>query len=100
MAGGQHSSSPCPWPCRSPEVIAARPYTYASDVWSLGCVLYEMAARRPAFESLGLPQLMVRGAARLRRLLLLLLLLLPLLLLVAWRCVLPAANSPPRALGG
>ena len=46
---------------RSPEVIAARPYNYASDVWSLGCVLYEMAARRPAFESLGLPQLMVRA---------------------------------------
>ena len=45
---------------RSPEVIAARPYTYASDLWSLGCVLYEMAARRPAFEALGLPQLMVR----------------------------------------
>jgi serine/threonine protein kinase len=44
---------------RSPEVIAARPYTYASDLWSLGCVLYEMAARRPAFEALGLPQLMV-----------------------------------------
>lgn len=43
----------------SPEVIAARPYTYASDMWSLGCVLYEMAARRPAFEALGLPQLMV-----------------------------------------
>lgn len=44
----------------SPEVIAARPYTYASDLWSLGCTLYEMAARRPAFEALGLPQLMVR----------------------------------------
>ena len=44
---------------RSPEVIAARPYNYASDIWSLGCVLYEMAARKPAFESLGLPQLMV-----------------------------------------
>ncbi|GAX77106.1 hypothetical protein CEUSTIGMA_g4552.t1 [Chlamydomonas eustigma] len=44
----------------SPEVIAARPYTYASDIWSLGCVLYEMAARRTAFESVGLPQLMFK----------------------------------------
>jgi serine/threonine protein kinase len=51
-------TAPCTNP-RSPEVIAARPYTYASDMWSLGCVLYEMAARRPAFEALGLPQLMV-----------------------------------------
>lgn len=41
-------------------MIASRPYTYASDVWSLGCVAYEMAARRPAFEAAGLPQLMVR----------------------------------------
>jgi serine/threonine protein kinase len=49
-------------PYRSPEVMCGRPYTYASDVWSLGCVLYEMAARRPAFEALGLPQLMVGGA--------------------------------------
>ncbi|KXZ54767.1 hypothetical protein GPECTOR_4g837 [Gonium pectorale] len=44
----------------SPEVLASRPYTYASDIWSLGCVLYEMAARRTAFEAFGLPQLMFK----------------------------------------
>ncbi|GLC65280.1 hypothetical protein PLESTF_000271800 [Pleodorina starrii] len=44
----------------SPECLASRPYTYASDIWSLGCVLYEMAARRTAFEALGLPQLMFK----------------------------------------
>lgn len=40
----------------SPEVITHRPYTFASDMWALGVVLYEMAARKPAFDARGLPQ--------------------------------------------
>ncbi|WIA36057.1 hypothetical protein OEZ86_007415 [Tetradesmus obliquus] len=44
----------------SPEVITHRPYTFASDMWALGAVLYEMAARRPAFDARGLPQLVVK----------------------------------------
>lgn len=44
----------------SPEIIAQRPYTYASDIWALGCTLYEMAARRTAFEARGLAQLVVK----------------------------------------
>jgi len=26
----------------SPEIVAAEPYSYATDVWSLGCVMHEL----------------------------------------------------------
>ncbi|KAG6960829.1 hypothetical protein JG688_00009400 [Phytophthora aleatoria] len=35
----------------SPEVCESKPYSYASDVWSLGCVLYEMLSLRHAFDA-------------------------------------------------
>ena len=34
----------------SPEIIEGRPYSFKSDVWSLGVMLYEMCALRPPFE--------------------------------------------------
>lgn len=37
-------------PCYlSPEVCRGKPYSYKSDIWSLGCVLFEMMALRPPF---------------------------------------------------
>jgi len=33
----------------SPEIYNQQPYDYKSDIWCLGCVLYEMCALRPAF---------------------------------------------------
>lgn len=34
----------------SPEVCKAEPYGYKSDIWALGCVLYEMCMLKHAFE--------------------------------------------------
>lgn len=45
-----------PYYC-SPQVWKDRPYNAKSDMWSLGCVLYEMAAQRPPFLANDIPSL-------------------------------------------
>lgn len=35
----------------SPEIWAAERYTLHSDIWSPGCVMYELCARRPPFDA-------------------------------------------------
>ena len=44
----------------SPELFRGEPYGKKADVWALGCVLYELTARRRAFESPNLNSLSVR----------------------------------------
>lgn len=35
----------------SPEICHGRPYAWGSDIWSMGCILYEMCANRVPFEA-------------------------------------------------
>ncbi len=41
----------------SPEVWSEKPYEYKSDLWSLGCVVYEICALKPPFRAQSLEML-------------------------------------------
>ncbi|XP_028393236.1 serine/threonine-protein kinase Nek3-like [Dendronephthya gigantea] len=44
----------------SPEICQRQPYNHKSDMWALGCVLYEMITLRHPFESADFPQLVFK----------------------------------------
>ena len=44
----------------SPELCEEKPYNHKSDIWSLGCVLYELCTFRYPFEALNRVALMVK----------------------------------------
>ena len=49
----------------SPELFKNKPYSYKSDIWALGCVLYEMCNLRHAFDAQsinGLAMKIIRGS--------------------------------------
>ena len=48
----------------SPEIFKNKPYSYKSDVWALGCLLYEMTTLTHAFDAQslnGLAQKIIKG---------------------------------------
>eukprot|EP00933_Yihiella_yeosuensis_P034583 TRINITY_DN28059_c0_g1_i1.p1 TRINITY_DN28059_c0_g1~~TRINITY_DN28059_c0_g1_i1.p1 ORF type:complete len:477 (-),score=89.35 TRINITY_DN28059_c0_g1_i1:127-1557(-) len=44
----------------SPEICQGKPYAWSSDIWSMGCILYEMSARRVPFDAPDLKSLIHR----------------------------------------
>mmetsp|Transcript_21342 Transcript_21342/g.54414 ORF Transcript_21342/g.54414 Transcript_21342/m.54414 type:complete len:919 (+) Transcript_21342:109-2865(+) len=41
----------------SPEVISEKPYTWPSDIWSMGCILYQMCMQKVPFDARNISEL-------------------------------------------
>ncbi|CAK8989877.1 unnamed protein product [Durusdinium trenchii] len=41
----------------SPELCQEKPYTFSSDIWAMGCILYELCALRVPFDAPNIPGL-------------------------------------------
>jgi NIMA (never in mitosis gene a)-related kinase len=44
----------------SPEICENKPYTFKTDIWSLGVILYEMCSLKPPFDANSLPSLALK----------------------------------------
>ena len=44
----------------SPEIVQGKPYSFKSDIWSLGVMLYEMMALKMPFDATNLPMLSLK----------------------------------------
>ena len=42
----------------SPEVFENKPYGYKSDIWAIGCILYELCTLKKAFDAKNIVNLM------------------------------------------
>ena len=51
-----HTQTGTPYYC-SPEIWSDKPYDYKCDIWSVGCVIYELCALKPPFGGNSLDQL-------------------------------------------
>ena len=44
----------------SPELVQGRPFNNKSDIWAMGCILYELVTQRFAFPGVNIPEIMQR----------------------------------------